>query len=114
MKTPETFWKWTAHISLAAVVLWLILELAGIIHTPLLIEYGVPFGGLVIGIFGFYNDVRKEVRNDVKDFRDELLARIDSVGNNVIEMKQDLVEVKAKVFHIDRDIERLKALVKAI
>ncbi len=48
MKIGMSFWDVLAWVVLASILLWLILKVAGVINTPILIEYAPYFGAVYL------------------------------------------------------------------
>lgn len=83
-------WQLLFYISWAILSIWLILKVAGIIQTPLWLEYGVPIGSLIIGIFGLYHNII-EAFNKVS-------VNLAALSSKVDHIEKDLELVKTKVF----------------
>ena len=79
-------WQLLFYFSMSVLTVWLILKIIGIIQTPAWLEYGVPIGSLILGLFGLYRDLLKSI-NGI------------AVG---------LAVVSTKIDHIDNDVESLK------
>ncbi len=81
-----SFWQLLFYFSWAVLTFWLILKITGVIKTPLWLEYGVPLGGLILGIFGLYQNI------------------LESIGKLTVQM----TALTMKVDHLDKDAEILK------
>ena len=72
-------WQILFYFSLSVLTLWLILKVAGVIQTPVWLEYGVPIASLILVALAQYQ--------------------------HIIETLAQLV---VKVDHLDKDVEMLK------
>jgi hypothetical protein len=80
MREKVSPWQIVFYVSLSVLSLWLILKVTGIIQTPTWLEYGVPIASLIFAIPAHHQHII------------ETLAR-----------------VGAKVEHLDKDVEFVKA-----
>jgi len=102
------------YLSWTVLAIWLILKLTGVIKTPFWLEYGVPIGSLIIGIFGLYRDVLENVQKlsigltalstDFKHFN----IKVDLLDSKVNQLDLSVNHLNLKVDHIDKDVESLK------
>ena len=93
-------WDYAFYFSLLIVVLWIILKSLGIIHTPFWLEYGVPLGGVALGVLTFYEKVFKNL------FRLDSEVRV--LKMEVVHINKDLEKVDSKVNHIDQELSLVK------
>ena len=80
-----SFWDVLAWIALLIIIVWLVLKTAGIINTPLWLEY-VPIYTAVY-IAGWAMHKLDSVADDVKDlkkFKDGTITEINSIKVNCI------------------------------
>ncbi len=87
------FWHIVFYFSLFIISVWVILKSVGIIQTPFWLEYGVPMGGLVLGLLAFHNNIFSAL----KDL---------TVGQAILSTK--VTHLETKVNHLDEDVEYLK------
>ena len=85
------FWDVLAWIALASIVLWAILKIAGIINSPLLIEYYPIFAASYA--FGWQMNKLSTISEDVKDLKKFKEATIHKINN---------IEMNCKLNHFDK------------
>ncbi len=100
-KFPDDYWEWMAYASMGVLFIWVLLKQFGIINTPAIIEYGIPIAGGISTGFALYRSLMREMGTVRKD-----------LSREISETRQEVSELKSKVFHIDRDLERIKTLLK--
>jgi len=80
-----SFWDILAWIVLAFIIIWLILKVAGIINTPLLIEYAPYFGAVYLAGWAMKKlDTAVEDIKDLKRFNKETVNEINKIKNNCL------------------------------
>ncbi|MFH1607641.1 MAG: hypothetical protein ABIA78_00755 [archaeon] len=83
MKKRLSIWDILAWVALVSIVVWGVLKVAGVINTPLLLEYYPLFA--VSYVFGWQmnklNDVAREVEG-LKNFRNETIKHIHLIKEN--------------------------------
>jgi len=79
MKKGMSFWDILAWIILGLILLWLILKVAGIINTPVFIEYAPYFGAAYIA--GWAMHKLDSVSDDVKSLKKFANATANEINN---------------------------------
>lgn len=82
----KTIWDYLFYFSMSVLTVWLILKVAGIINTPVWLEYGVPIGSFIVGFVTFFQ----------------------SLSDKFTRLQMNDVRMDEKLTHLDRDIERIK------
>ena len=85
MNREISVWQLMFYVSWAVLTLWLVLKIAGVIKTPVWVEYGIPVGSLILGVFGLYHD-----------------------------LVQTINKVVIGLAHVERDVEMLKSGVNTL
>jgi len=86
MRQKMSPWQLLFYVSWAVIALWLILKLAGVINTPVWLEYGVPLASVLLGIFGMYQNILEQLKSLTVGF----------------------ATLNAKLEHVDKDVDTLK------
>lgn len=85
MKKKMSVWDILAWLVLAGIVIWLVLKVSGIIHTPLLIEYAPIFGAVYLAGWAMHKlDTAVEEIKSLKVFAKETVNEINSIKSNCI------------------------------
>lgn len=78
-------WDVLAWICVAGIFLWLILKVAGVINTPVLLEYAPYFGvAYLLGWNVHKLDNLSDKANGLDKFRDETIKEINSIKLNCV------------------------------
>jgi hypothetical protein len=84
-KRGPTIWDIIAWIVLAGILIWLILKVAGIINTPLLIEYAPIFGAVYLAGWAMHKlDTSVDEIKDLKHFAKDTAEQINNIKSNCI------------------------------
>lgn len=86
MAKLRSVWDYLFYASMAVLALWLILKVAGVINTPVWLEYGVPIGSAVLG----------------------LVTLFQSFNDKFISIFSQLSRMNARLDHHEKDLEILK------
>ena len=93
MNEHFSFWRWMFYASLTVLMIWVILKSAGIINTPLWLEYGVPITSLTIAVLSLFHELMKD---------------INSIKIDVVLLKNQFINLNANVEYLDKDIDVMK------
>ncbi len=102
-----TFWQVVFYVSMATVALWLILKLAGIIKTPIWLEYGVPIGGFFFSVLGMYKEILGDIHK-VAISVTKLSGRVDTMARGLIKVENKVEHLESNMFHIKNDMVLVK------
>lgn len=97
----KTVWDYLFYLSMTVCWLWLLLKSFGVIKTPFWLEYGVPFGGLLLGFIMFYQTLI--------DKNERILEKIFKLSENDMRVESKIEKINAKIEHLDKDVEFLKS-----
>ncbi len=95
------------YVSWSILGIWILLKIAGIIKTPLWLEFGLPATSAFIAILGLYQNMLEQITK-VSIGLAALAARFDHVHENVKVLNTKTDALGSKMDHIDRDVESLK------
>jgi hypothetical protein len=75
-----SIWDIIAWIVLGGILLWLVLKVLGVIHTPLWLEYAPLFGAVYLAGWHIHklDNVAKEV-HDLKRFKEATVNEINNI-----------------------------------
>lgn len=90
MNKEISVWQIMFYVSWTVLSIWLILKVTGIIQTPIWLEYGVPIGSLIIGVFGLYHNIMEAFN--------KLSVNLAALTSKVNHMEKDIELVKTKIF----------------
>ena len=99
-------WRILFYLSLLVVTVWLILKLAGVIQSPVWLEYGVPFAGLLIGFLALFQELLKNIHAIALDVN-TLKLKVDHHDQEINFLKQELNFLKQELINI-RDLIKKK------
>jgi len=80
-----SFWDILAWVVLAGILIWLILKVAGVINTPVILEYAPYFGAVYIAGWQIHKlySVAEEVQG-LKKFRNDTINQIHEIKLNCV------------------------------
>ena len=114
MNEKMSIWQILFYVSWAVLTLWLILKITGVINTPVWLEYGVPIGSVILGIFGLYHNLVETINKVViglahieKDF-EVLKTDVGTLKTDVGTLKTDVGTLKTDVGTLKTDVGTLK------
>ena len=87
-------WDYLFYLSILVLIIWLILKVAGLINSPVWLEYGIPMGSFILALVMFFQSIAEKMG----DLR---------LGDARLEGKFSRLD--SKLSHIDKDFERVKA-----
>lgn len=80
MKRGLSFWDVLAWIVLAGIVFWLILKTAGVINTPVLVEYSPIFGAVYLAGWAMHKLYKAvDEIEEMKKFSKETVHEINEI-----------------------------------
>lgn len=116
-----SIWQIMFYVSWTVLTLWLILKIAGVIKTPFWLEYGVPVGSIIIGVFGIYHNFMQTVNKVViglatltSDFKhlnfkvDKLDSKVNNLDTKVNHLDLKVNQLDSKFNHLELDMEIVK------
>lgn len=84
----KSFWDILAWVSLAGIAVWLVLKMAGIINTPVWIEYSPLLGAVYMAGWA--------------------MSKLSMVARDVEVLKRDLGRMKGDMMGVKGDIAQIK------
>ena len=72
------------------------MKVAGIINTPVWLEYGVPIASLITGIFALYHDVMDSINKIAVEVA-KTYSKIDNLGEKINSLDCDVNLIKKKI-----------------
>ena len=103
----ELFWRVLFYISMGGLALWTVLKSVGIIQTPFWLEYGVPAGMLIVGIFSLFNNLLKNVHTVALGLA-VLTSKVNHIEKDVTILKTDVSVLKTDINVLKTDVSFLK------
>lgn len=76
--------------------------------------------GILINIYGFFNNRKKDIKGDAKEIYDirESLVKIDmktgQINTTMNEIRSDVRAISSKINDLEKDLEKLRGRVTAI
>lgn len=95
------FWDYLFYTSMSVVMLWVILKSIGVIQTPFWLQYGLPVGGFVLGVFALYYNLLNNIMN--------INVKVGGVEKDTHILKDDVKEVKSKVNNLELKINQIES-----
>ncbi len=89
---------WT---SMSVVAVWIVLKAVGVINTPIIVQL-IPYAGGIFA-FGAFFQLIKEVKNQVKEIKDDL----GEVKKSQQSMLIDTSQIKIRLVHVEKDTEKI-------
>ena len=86
----QKVWDYLAWIVLAGILLWLILKVAGVIHTPEIISYSPIFGAVYLAGWAMHR--LKAATDDIKEIKDDM----GNLENRTNRIESDIRVIKSK------------------
>jgi len=83
MEKRASVWDVLAWVVLAGILIWIILKVAGIITTPILIEYAPYFGAVYLAGWAMHKlEVAVNDVQELKKFKDATINEINKIKTN--------------------------------
>ena len=89
-------WQLMFYVSWAALSIWLILKVIGVIQTPVWLEYGFPVASMIIGIFGLYQNLLESIKG--------LSIGLATLTTKFEHLDKKVDNLDDKVGHLDKDM----------
>ena len=83
MEKRASVWDVLAWVVLAGILIWIILKVAGVIETPILIEYAPYFGAVYLAGWAMHKlEVAVNDVQELKKFKEATVCEINKIKTN--------------------------------
>ena len=103
----DRIWQAIFYVSMAVLTLWLVLKVAGIINTPVWLEYGVPVASVILAFLAYYHQIVGSITK-ISIHLAQLNVRFAHVETDVSVLKSDVSSLKTNVVSLTSDVHALK------
>ncbi len=96
--SKRPIWDYLFYFSMFVLTVWLILKVAGVIKTPVWLEYGIPIGSFILGLVTFFQSINN---------------KFERVFSSISDLRTNDARMEGRLMHLDRDLERLKDAIES-